>query len=64
MATSLYEEIREAILTGRFAPGQVLSENALAAEFGKSRTPPPTAASTRRCGTRVTTRRSRTCCTG
>ncbi len=39
MATSLYEEIREAILTGRFAPGQVLSENALATEFGKSRTP-------------------------
>jgi DNA-binding GntR family transcriptional regulator len=39
MATSLYEEIREAILTGRFAPGQVLSESALAAEFGKSRTP-------------------------
>jgi len=39
MATSLYEELREAILTGRFGPGQVLSENALAAEFGKSRTP-------------------------
>jgi DNA-binding GntR family transcriptional regulator len=39
MATSLYEEIREAILTGRFAPGQLLSENALATEFGRSRTP-------------------------
>jgi DNA-binding GntR family transcriptional regulator len=39
MATSLYEELKDAILTGRFAPGQVLSENALAAEFGKSRTP-------------------------
>jgi DNA-binding GntR family transcriptional regulator len=39
MATSLYEEFREAILTGRFEPGQLLSENALAAEFGKSRTP-------------------------
>jgi DNA-binding GntR family transcriptional regulator len=39
MATSLYEEIREAILSGRYAPGQVLSENALATEFGKSRTP-------------------------
>ncbi len=39
MATSLYEELRDAILTGRFAPGQVLSENALAAEYGKSRTP-------------------------
>jgi DNA-binding GntR family transcriptional regulator len=39
MATSLYEELRDAILTGRFAPGQLLSENALATEFGKSRTP-------------------------
>ena len=39
MVTSLYEEIREAILSGRYAPGQVLSENALATEFGKSRTP-------------------------
>lgn len=39
MATSVYEQLREAILQGTFAPGQVLSENALAAEFGKSRTP-------------------------
>jgi DNA-binding GntR family transcriptional regulator len=39
MATSLYDQFREAILTGRFEPGQLLSENALAAEFGKSRTP-------------------------
>lgn len=39
MATSVYEELREAILTGKFAPGQLLSENALATEFGKSRTP-------------------------
>jgi DNA-binding GntR family transcriptional regulator len=39
MATSVYEELRDAILTGHFAPGQLLSENALAAEFGKSRTP-------------------------
>jgi DNA-binding GntR family transcriptional regulator len=39
VATSVYEELREAIVTGRFAAGQVLSENALAAEFGKSRTP-------------------------
>ncbi|WP_156752533.1 GntR family transcriptional regulator, partial [Mycobacterium sp. ACS1612] len=39
MATSVYEEFRDAILTGRFAAGQVLSENALATEFGKSRTP-------------------------
>jgi DNA-binding GntR family transcriptional regulator len=39
MATSVYEELREAILSGRFEPGQVLSENSLAAEFGTSRTP-------------------------
>jgi DNA-binding GntR family transcriptional regulator len=39
MATSLYQELRKAILAGRFEPGQVLSENALAAEFGRSRTP-------------------------
>ena len=39
VATSVYEELREAILTGHFAAGQVLSENALATEFGKSRTP-------------------------
>ena len=39
MATSVYEELREAILTGQFTPGQMLSENALAAEFGRSRTP-------------------------
>jgi DNA-binding GntR family transcriptional regulator len=39
MATSVYEELRDAILTGRFAPGQMLSENALATEFGRSRTP-------------------------
>nr|WP_090345168.1 GntR family transcriptional regulator [Mycolicibacterium malmesburyense]CRL77275.1 GntR family transcriptional regulator [Mycolicibacterium malmesburyense] len=39
MATDLYEELRNAILTGRYTAGQVLSENALAAEFGKSRTP-------------------------
>jgi DNA-binding GntR family transcriptional regulator len=39
VATSVYEQLREAILTGRFAAAQVLSENALAAEYGKSRTP-------------------------
>lgn len=39
MATSVYEQIREAILSGRFGPGHVLSENALATEFGISRTP-------------------------
>lgn len=39
MATSVYERIREAILEGEIAPGQPLSENALAAKFGTSRTP-------------------------
>lgn len=39
MATSVYEMIREAILSGRFPPGHLLGENALAAEFGMSRTP-------------------------
>lgn len=39
MATSAYERIREAILSGAFEGGRVLSENALAAEFGTSRTP-------------------------
>ncbi|WAC66842.1 GntR family transcriptional regulator [Agrococcus sp. SL85] len=39
MATSVYERIREAILTGRFPAGQLLGEVALAGEFGTSRTP-------------------------
>lgn len=39
MATSVYERIREAIVAGRLAPGDVVSENQLAADFGTSRTP-------------------------
>ncbi|MGY4719367.1 GntR family transcriptional regulator [Naumannella huperziae] len=39
MATTVYEDIREAILAGGLAPGRSLSENALAAQFGTSRTP-------------------------
>jgi DNA-binding GntR family transcriptional regulator len=39
MATSVYDEIREAIVAGRIVPGQTLSENQLAADFGTSRTP-------------------------
>ena len=39
MATSVYEAIREAILSGRFPPEHMLGENALATEFGVSRTP-------------------------
>lgn len=39
MATSVYDEIREAIVVGAIVPGQVLSENQLATDFGTSRTP-------------------------
>ncbi|MBM6588932.1 GntR family transcriptional regulator [Brevibacterium sp. RIT 803] len=39
MKSSVYDQIREAILTGELAPGQTLSENALAERFGASRTP-------------------------
>lgn len=39
MKSSVYDLIREAILTGALAPGQTLSENALAERFGASRTP-------------------------
>lgn len=39
MATSVYEQIREAILSGHYPPGHMLGENAVAAEFGISRTP-------------------------
>lgn len=39
MATSVYDEIRDAIVAGAIVPGQVLSENQLAADFGTSRTP-------------------------
>jgi DNA-binding GntR family transcriptional regulator len=39
MATGVYERIREEIIAGHLRPGVVLSENALASEFGTSRTP-------------------------
>jgi DNA-binding GntR family transcriptional regulator len=39
VATSVYERIRDAIVAGRLEGGRTLSENALAAEFGTSRTP-------------------------
>lgn len=39
MKRSAYERIRESILVGELAPGQILSENALAERFGASRTP-------------------------
>jgi len=40
------ERLREAITTGEFAPGEALSEDALAAELGTSRTPVREALST------------------
>lgn len=39
MATSVYDEIRDAIVAGSIKPGQILSENQLATDFGTSRTP-------------------------
>jgi len=39
VAQSAYELIRDAILSGAFESGRLLSENALAATFGTSRTP-------------------------
>lgn len=39
MATGVYEQIREAIVRGEFAPGESLGEVALARRFGTSRTP-------------------------
>ena len=39
VATSVYEEIREAILSGHFPPDHLLVESSLATEFGASRTP-------------------------
>ena len=39
MATSAYDRIRAAIVDGSIVPGEVLSENQLAADFGTSRTP-------------------------
>lgn len=39
MATSVYDRIRDAIVNGTIVPGEVLSENQLATDFGTSRTP-------------------------
>lgn len=39
MAKSVYDEIRNAIISGQIVPGQMLSENSLATEYGTSRTP-------------------------
>lgn len=39
LATSLYERIREEILTGRLRPGQLISERELVEQHGASRTP-------------------------
>jgi DNA-binding GntR family transcriptional regulator len=39
MATNVYDRIRDAIVDGSIVPGEVLSENQLAADFGTSRTP-------------------------
>jgi DNA-binding GntR family transcriptional regulator len=39
LATSLYERIKEDILTHRLKPGQVVSEREFVARFGVSRTP-------------------------
>jgi DNA-binding FadR family transcriptional regulator len=39
MTTDVYKQIRGAILEGRFEGGRLLSENALATQFGTSRTP-------------------------
>ncbi|GGK91628.1 GntR family transcriptional regulator [Nocardia jinanensis] len=39
MSTTVYERLRGAILDGTLPPGQMVSENQLANEFGASRTP-------------------------
>lgn len=39
MSATVYERLREAILSGELVPGVALSENALARQFGASRTP-------------------------
>ncbi|WP_327151972.1 GntR family transcriptional regulator [Nocardia sp. NBC_01329] len=39
MSTPVYERLRGAILDGTLAPGQTVSENQLASEYGASRTP-------------------------
>jgi DNA-binding GntR family transcriptional regulator len=39
LGTSLYERLREEILTGAVRPGQLISERALVEQYGASRTP-------------------------
>jgi DNA-binding GntR family transcriptional regulator len=39
LSTTVYERLRGAILDGTLSPGQIISENQLASEFGGSRTP-------------------------
>ncbi|MGW0003442.1 GntR family transcriptional regulator [Nocardia grenadensis] len=39
MSTTVYERVRGAILDGTLSPGQLVSENQLAGEYGASRTP-------------------------
>jgi len=39
MAKSMYEDLREEIVTGVYPPGEALRENTLADRFGTSRTP-------------------------
>ena len=39
MKGSVYEQLREAIISGQIKPGATLSENTLASEYGASRTP-------------------------
>lgn len=39
MTMNAYEMIRDAILSGKYPPGEMLAENGLAAELGVSRTP-------------------------
>lgn len=39
MSKSMYEDLRDEIVNGTYAPGEALRENALAERFGTSRTP-------------------------
>src|SRR5260370_11875022 len=45
LADQAYAALREGITSGRFAPGQTLTERALAGELGVSPTPAPAALS-------------------